>query len=648
MRQLNLLAILVFMIIAPTSALAQCSQDVLVLLYRGDKPKKPLANVSVIASNAGSTTTDNNGRCTLKFKTLTPGDKVTIRRIERPGYEIFNKEILDYWYVSRTNEPFVILMCESKYIKKLRDEYRKGATSTMQKDLTQQESRLSENLKSGVVTKEEYDRKIKQLRNDYEAKLFNIESFIDHLAHADFSVIDETEKHVFDLVKKGDILGAAEEYEKINLVANYAKEVKAKAKLTDDIEKLNKALDLSKADQTEVLNRIKRQVSLLRIIGGKENIEKTYKLYDDLLKADTTNFEIAHDYALYLIRSKKRNEAKKIVKYCLNSNDYYDKIRTASLQARIMYNENDWEEEVKFLEPVYEQLILESIVNRNSEHYLKERCIIADQLSNAFISLRDTIKAAYYVEKAMADALLQYDKMYNNETKRQLVEAYNTAFMYSYRFDIDITTGIKMIEEAISLQEELYKAETSYNAALLAFLHEHIGAMYLKMERNDAESNYFTEIVKHFQLACDLYEEAYKYNPIAYLSYLPEAFKNLGNAFITYNNHRDLEKAKLAFDKCEFYLDNYANKEMLEYTKGLAAFYLSIIEYYILLEDYNQALDYALKAEKCYLELYAKNPKTYKKSIVYLYKKMVLIYSQEPTKNDEKIKETKEKLETIK
>ena len=99
---------------------AQCLQRVLVVEYNGENTKTPLSNVEIVVGNAGSSVTDNEGRCTLNFRTLKPGDKVSVRRIEKPGYEVFNNDVVSNWFLPTQDIEFVIVMCKEELLISLR------------------------------------------------------------------------------------------------------------------------------------------------------------------------------------------------------------------------------------------------------------------------------------------------------------------------------------------------------------------------------------------------------------------------------------------------------------------------------------------------------------------------------------------------
>ena len=102
---------------------AQIIQHGIVKEYCETSPKINLGGVEIVVNKAGSTVSQNDGQFSLSFQTMKVGDKVLVQRIEKLGYEIFNKEALEQWYISKDNRPFIITMCRSDRFKKIRDNY---------------------------------------------------------------------------------------------------------------------------------------------------------------------------------------------------------------------------------------------------------------------------------------------------------------------------------------------------------------------------------------------------------------------------------------------------------------------------------------------------------------------------------------------
>ena len=120
MKHLNILFVCLLSVVSATS-FGQSVQPGYVKEYNELMQKTPLSDVEIVISNASSTASGVRGDFMLQFRTLKPGDKVNVRRIEKLGYEIFNKEALEQWFISRDNRPFTIVMSKSDRFKRIRD-----------------------------------------------------------------------------------------------------------------------------------------------------------------------------------------------------------------------------------------------------------------------------------------------------------------------------------------------------------------------------------------------------------------------------------------------------------------------------------------------------------------------------------------------
>lgn len=85
---------LIFSLIFAVAGIAAAGQTVqrgIVQEYNEAAPKTALPGVELRVYPAQSTVSDAQGRFALEFLTLNPGERITVRRIEKDGYEIFNK-----------------------------------------------------------------------------------------------------------------------------------------------------------------------------------------------------------------------------------------------------------------------------------------------------------------------------------------------------------------------------------------------------------------------------------------------------------------------------------------------------------------------------------------------------------------------------
>lgn len=115
-------------------ATAQTQQNGIIQEYNESAKKTALPGVEINVRSANSTVSDKDGNFALQFLTLSPGEKVNVRRIEKLGYEVFNKEAVEQWNIN-PQTPFVIIMCRSDRFKKIRDNYERVSSESYARQL---------------------------------------------------------------------------------------------------------------------------------------------------------------------------------------------------------------------------------------------------------------------------------------------------------------------------------------------------------------------------------------------------------------------------------------------------------------------------------------------------------------------------------
>ena len=228
-----------------------------VVEYRGKQSKMPLANVEVAVFNAGSAVTDKHGRFTLNFRTLKPGDKVHVRRIVKPSFEVFNLLELSQWNISRNSEDvFVIEMCKSDYIRQLRDQYLRSVSARYAQQQQKREQELAQLKKEGKLNETEYKEKLKRLQDEYDDQLDRIESYIERFVHIDLSKLSEREARIIDMVNKGDFDGAVKAYDELHLEQQYKQAVDTKKKAEAAIDSLTRI----RVEHVQYLDSLKKMI----------------------------------------------------------------------------------------------------------------------------------------------------------------------------------------------------------------------------------------------------------------------------------------------------------------------------------------------------------------------------------------------------
>ena len=289
------LAIIALMAITLT-AMAQATQPCIVKQYNQKQTKTPLAGVQVEVRDAGSAASGADGTLTLKFATLKPGDKVTLRRVTKNGYEIFNKTAVDQWNISRNNTPFVIVLVKSEYFSQLKNSLKQTSVSSYKAKYDQAKANLAKQQKEGKLKSEEFKKKLNDLEEQYDNQLKNIDSYIDVFARFDLSELSEEEERIIEMVHNGQIDEAVKAYDKLKIIEKYESAIKNKDKLSQHIDQAVAERDRQQLMADSILAIMQRQhvtLTEMALQMKREEMTDTEK-YRQFLKSALDTFETLH------------------------------------------------------------------------------------------------------------------------------------------------------------------------------------------------------------------------------------------------------------------------------------------------------------------------------------------------------------------
>lgn len=300
--QLTLAFTAILMCCSLQQSWAQSVQQGITLEYKGSNPKTPMAGVSVTAANAGSVMSGDDGCFELRFRTLRTGDQIQFRRIELNGYEVMNTEALEVARVARQEgnaeaDRLPIVMVQSQMLRQLRDGYRSVAVERYKRQLREAEAEAEKLRQQGQLQEQEFNERLDALEADYDEKLGKLETYIDRYARIDLSDLDADEQQIVELVKAGKFDEALQIYDSQNLASRLSQSRAERQKLEEARQQIALA-EQQKADENQRLRQsIERQVLLLRMAGGQDNLQKIYDIVRLTFQADTTDWEARRDYA---------------------------------------------------------------------------------------------------------------------------------------------------------------------------------------------------------------------------------------------------------------------------------------------------------------------------------------------------------------
>ena len=278
---------------------AQSVQRVQVVEYRGREAKQPLAGVSLTVHNAATTMSDEAGDLTLNFRTLRLGDKVQVRRIEKLGYELFNKEAVEQWVISR-DAAFRLVLCESSRFRALCDQYQQQASDNYAQQYQRDQERLQALLKEKKIAEEEYKQQLADLEEDYNEQLDNLENYVERFARIDLETLSEEQQHIIRMVQEGRFEEAIAAFESADYLSQFTRANDEQQRAASAAAQLAQVAQQKQHEAAQFREAILSQIKTYELVGGRENHQKSYLLRKALVDADTTNINDIERFLLYL------------------------------------------------------------------------------------------------------------------------------------------------------------------------------------------------------------------------------------------------------------------------------------------------------------------------------------------------------------
>ena len=280
--------------------------------YNGTVKRHPLAGVEIQAIGAGSTVSDKQGRFTLDFRVLQPGDPIRFRSIYKSGYHLLNQESVEAMVIPNdTSYLLVLVLTSDKKQEQIRQSYYMAASKHFQTMAARQEKTYHSQLKQGIINAEQYERKVQEVQADFERRLNSAEEFIRRFAQVDISQIGSSEQHILKLFKSGKIDEALAAYDRQNLVQKIVDQQRNIEREQGAQQMVRDELTRHRAERDSMFNMLQRQTHLLRMVGGDANFAKAMSLLRNIAYADTTYTRAMLEYAYMAYWQREFSESYK-------------------------------------------------------------------------------------------------------------------------------------------------------------------------------------------------------------------------------------------------------------------------------------------------------------------------------------------------
>ena len=517
-------------------ALAQVEQRIVVSEYMGKEEKTPLSQVGVTVLNAGAALSDQNGEATLRFRTLHAGDRVTVRRIEKAGYEIFNNQAVEQWNIS-PQRPFQIVLCQSAKLQALRDQYNRIARESYAKQYNADKAKLATERKKTKMLEETYAQKLRDLENQYQQQLEDIENYVDQFVRIDLSELNSQQQKLIDLVRKGKIEEAIRLYEEANYPDQYQKQCEEISKIDRAQAQLMKVEAEKRSEREKLYQAIGRQIATYRLAGGRENFQKITNLLKSVADADTTQLDAVWAYAEHAMKQLDFDESEKYSTIYMRASK--DSPLRQAMAYSVLGQGYTFVAEYNKAEKAYSASleILKQLYQKEPERYTVVLLTIQAQISTYYLMVGNYASA----ERILDEAIPLCEKM-ETENPDKTDDSYRQllCLLYANRSQVECANGkekeaMQISEKACELGRALNDTEEKNVTSRLTALTWRFNTCYI-FEK-------WEELAKASQEIVSIYEQLYKENPRRHLATYQSAYNNLAESYLHNKDYAECEKA---------------------------------------------------------------------------------------------------------
>ena len=577
------------------TAFAQSEQPCVVMQYNQKEQKTPLSGVEVMVTNAGSTVSDNEGKLTLVFRSLKPGDKVNLVSAKKTGFEIFNSEAVEQWVISRNRTPLSLVLVRKDYFDQLKARLTQSSQDNYRKKYEQAKSEVEKARQQGKLNEQDYYQRLDELEAHYDNQLKNLDKYVDRFARFDLSELSAQEQQFLELAHAGRLDEAAAAYDRLDAAGKYKKAVDNIRQLNEDIGKLDAERQQQQAAAQSLYAMLKRQVATLELAGGEDNFRKAGELLKRAALADTTNIDAVFEYAnfayqqldygeaetFYLMVQDTptdsftekqesydpyqeslqlnmgalylaRNDYPKAEDYLLKALEGWSRLFTWSPDgsrpylAAVQLNlgslyyalQNYSRAEAYFLQALENKTVL---FQKDPDIYRTELATVQNALGDLYrdhhdTGLHDDAKAEEYILKALENVTVSFEQ--NPDVNRLLLTRtqMNLGELYSKNIDIDHHLVEELFLKARENSLHLFAQNPEAYRRVLANTQYCLGVYYTQYWRYD-------EAEENLLKALENRERLFARDPKAFGSDLAQCQVSLG----------DLYDRQMAFDKAEAY-----------------------------------------------------------------------------------------------
>lgn len=564
---------------------AQSTQPCIVTQYNQKAAKKPLAGVTVMVSNAGSTVSDNDGRLTLTFRSLKPGDKVNLISVKKAGFELFNTEAVEQWNISRDQTPFSLVLVSTAYFDALKSKLTQTSMDSYQRKYEQAVRELEAQKQAGKLKDEEFNRKYDELETRYQIQLSNLDNYIDQFARIDLSEVSAEEQRILQMVEEGRIDEAVEAYEALDLSGRLRQARENKKALAEAKVRIEEEEVRQESAIRELKARQEREIATLKLAGGKENYDKIGRMLKENALADTTDIDASWAYAYFVMYQKDYKEAETFWLICLNGcADNPGLLSSVWMNLGYTYfHLNDYDKAKEYWTLAWEYR--RQMFDRNPDAYRPWMARMQLNLGLLYNTLDDYVQSEEYYLQALENFALLFAQDPDAYRKELADVQLNLGALYSEIREYDKCETYYL--QALDNYNQLFVREPETYRLQLSMIQYNMGYYYYSRKNLSKAEQYYL-------LSLDNRKQLFAKNPDAYRMELAKIQNDLG---MLYRAAGDYAKAETYYSQA---LDNIT----VSFSKSPDAYRVDLASTLANMGNFYRSLGNFAKSEECYLKAY--------------------------------------------
>lgn len=527
--------------------------------------KIPLHGVQIMALGSNPTTSDNQGAFQIVLKNKRPGDKVSINKIYKEGYEVVNKKDIENYLIPSKADHFApIVMCPEGTIAENTAKYYDISLSALTKNYENRIKELQIQLENLQINAEAFNKQALELNNQFLTQQNNLEELAMKFALENFDDCSLLHKQAFEVFILGDIKEAIRILETVNSFEEIKKAIQQK-------EKGNVLIAQGEAIQQSADSIIAQNISKLlfqaELYKNNFQIDTALYLYKEIIKITPDNFDNHITYSQFLKDQSFfdeaitiNQEAKNIAKNNYDSLFVFHELASCNLKINKLDSINYIINKIDLLNQV--------IFLNNPSGFITEYIINLGDLCNYYNKIGLPLLAEEKINEALK--LIRENTFLNKKDYVSVYHLYSLFLHTQNRFK----EAVLCSQKAIEIYRKNSKYSNTYDLSILSVeLNNYANSLEKIGLYKDAKEAYNESET----ILANLAEK----NPTAFNSFYSNTIENLA---VLYYNENNYSKAIEYMEKAFIVNRNLSQFNPSAFNKDLV---MSLINYALILENLN-------------------------------------------------------------